>query len=325
MTPAVPSEDEVLSWFDTLSNWGRWGRDDELGTLNHISPAARIAAAGLVRTGVTVSCAWDIGGSPSADQPTGPMGPPRRYMLATGQGLRDEHRITPPGREHDRAAGAAEYLGLVYHGHTVTHLDGLSHIFWDGRMYNGKPAELVTSAFGATAHAITAARAGIVTRGVLIDVPAVRGVDWLEPGDAVFPADLEAAERRAGVIVGAGDALVLRTGYGRKVREKGPDDVAAVGRAGWHAACLPWLHERGVSVIACDTAQDAIPSGYPRLRNPIHAIGIVAMGLWLNDNCDLEALASMCTELGRWEFLYTLAPLAWTGATGSPANPLATF
>jgi kynurenine formamidase len=213
----------------------------------------------------------------------------------------------------------------VYHGHTVTHIDGLSHIFWDGRMYNGKPAELVTSTFGATHHDITALHDGVITRGVLLDVAGARGGDWLEPGEAVFPSDLEEAEGHEGVRVEEGDVLLLRTGYGRKVRDRGPDEVAQVGRAGWHASCLPWLHERGVSVIACDTAQDAIPSGYAGLRNPIHAVGIVAMGLWLLDNCDLEALAQTCGGMGRWEFLFTLAPLRWLGATGSPANPLATF
>jgi kynurenine formamidase len=320
LSPNTPSEEEVLSYFDALSNWGRWGDDDQLGTLNLVSPEKRIAAAELVRSGTTVSLAWDIGGSPPADQPW----PPQRFMLATGQGLSDADRVVAPGRA-GRSSGAAEHIGLVYHGHTVTHIDGLSHIFWDGKMYNGRPAELVTSTFGATHHAITALKEGIVTRGVLLDIPVVRGVDWLEPGEAVYPEDLEAAEVREGVIVGEGDVLVLRTGYGKKVRDKGPDDVAAGGRAGWHAACLPWLHARGVAAIACDTAQDAIPSGYTSFRNPIHEVGIVAMGLWLIDNCDLEALATICTDSGRWAFFFTLAPLRWVGATGSPANPLATF
>jgi kynurenine formamidase len=141
----------------------------------------------------------------------------------------------------------------------------------------------------------------------------------------VFPEDLEETEGRQGVRVDEGDVLLLRTGYGRKVREKGPDDVARDGRAGWHAACLPWLHERGVAMIACDTAQDAQPSGYANIRSPIHAVGIVAMGLWLLDNCDLEALADTCSASGRFEFMFTLAPLRWVGATGSPANPFATF
>jgi kynurenine formamidase len=317
---SVPSEDEVLSYFDTLSNWGRWGNDDELGTLNLVSPAKRITASQLVRVGQTVSCAWDIGGEPAITY----HGAVQRLMLQTGQGLGDAHRVVQPDRA-GRSAGAGEYLGIVYHGYTVTHVDGLCHIFWDGRMYNGRPAELVTASWGATQQAITALKDGVQTRGVLLDVASLREVSWLEPGEAVFPSDLEEAEQRAGVRVDEGDVVLLRTGYGRKRHEQGPDDVATVGRAGWHASCLPWFRERGVAMIACDTAQDAIPSGYPQLRDPIHAVGIVAMGLWLIDNCDLETLAETCTRLGRCEFLFTLAPLRWVGATGSPANPLATF
>jgi kynurenine formamidase len=317
---SVPTEDEVLQYFDSLSNWGRWGSDDELGTLNLVSPVKRIAAAELVRVGITVSCAWDVGGPTAISQ----QGAVHRMMLATGQGIGDADRVVQPGRE-GRSSGAGEYLGIVYHGYTVTHVDGLCHVFWDGRMYNGKPAELVTASFGATHHGITALQDGVQTRGVLLDVAAVRDVPWLEPGEAVFPSDLEEAEQRAGVRVDEGDVLLLRTGYGRKRHEQGPDDVATLGRAGWHASCLPWLHERGVAMIACDTAQDAQPSGYVALRDPIHAVGIVAMGLWLIDNCDLETLAETCTRLGRWEFLFTLAPLRWVGATGSPANPIATF
>ncbi|HYZ93563.1 MAG TPA: cyclase family protein [Actinomycetota bacterium] len=317
---AVPSEDEVLTYFDTLSNWGRWGTDDQLGTLNLVTPAKRMAATQLVRVGTTVSCAWDVGGQNAITY----QGAVQRLMLQTGQGIDDAHRVVQPDRR-GRSAGAGEYLGIVYHGYTVTHVDGLCHIFWDGKMYNDKPAELVTASWGATHQDIAVLRDGVQTRGVLLDIAALRDVPWLEPGDAVFPSDLEEAEHRAGVRVDEGDVLLLRTGYGRKRHQHGPDDVASVGRAGWHASCLPWLHERGVAMIACDTAQDAIPSGYPNLRDPIHAIGIVAMGLWLIDNCDLEALGQSCESLGRSEFLFTLAPLRWIGATGSPANPIATF
>lgn len=318
----APTEADVLAYFEELSNWGRWGEDDALGTVNLVTPAKRVEAAGLVTEGITVSCAWDIDTAPRVDQS---FGPPHRFMIATGQGLADPHRVARRPEGDERSAGAAEYLGLVYHGYSVTHVDALSHIFWDGRMYNDRPAELVTSPFGATEHAVTALRDGVLTRGVLLDVAALRDVPWLEPGDAVTPEELEGAEERQGVRVAEGDALVLRTGYGRKVRERGPDDVGRVGRAGWHASCLPWLHERGVALIGCDTAQDAIPSGYEAVRNPIHAVGITAMGLWLLDNCDLEALATTCERLGRWAFHFTLAPLRWTGTTGSPTNPIATF
>src|SRR5688572_25881589 len=228
MARDIPTEAEVLGWYTSLSNWGRWGDDDQLGTLNLVTPEKRIAATQLVRVGTTVSCAWDIGGSPVADQP---FGPPSRFMVATGQGLGDAHRVTAPWRAGDRSAGAMEHLGLVYHGHTVTHVDGLSHIFWDGKMYNGKPAELVTSMLGATHHAITALHEGVITRGVLLDVAKVRGVDWLEPGEAVHPEDLDACETAGGMRVEEGDVVIMRTGYGRKVRDRGPDDVARVGRA----------------------------------------------------------------------------------------------
>lgn len=192
-------------------------------------------------------------------------------------------------------------------------------------MYNGVDASRVTVRAGATHHAMDALESGVVTRGVLLDVAASRGVHWLEPGEGVFPNDLEAAQRAQGVQVGPGDAVLLRTGYGRRKREHGPDDTVRIGRAGWHAACLPWLHERDVALIGCDTAQDVHPSGYPALRSPVHAVGIVAMGLWLLDNCDLEPLARACGERSRHEFLFSLAPLRIAGATGSPVNPIALF
>jgi kynurenine formamidase len=301
----APKEDEVLSYFDALSNWGRWGPDDELGTLNFVTPAKRIAAAQLVRVGETVSCAWDIGGAAAMSPPA------QRFMLATGEG--------------PAATGAGDYLGVAYHGYTVTHIDGLSHVFWNGCTYGGRASSVVSSGAGATQLGIETLFGGVVTRGVLLDVARQRGVDWLEPGDSVDPDDLERCEAEHGVRVDSGDVLLLRTGYGRKIRERGRDDVGAVGRAGWHASCLPWLHAREVAAIACDTAQDATPSGYERLRSPIHSVGIAAMGLWLIDNCDLEPLSATCDRLGRWEFLFGLAPLRWVGATGSPANPLAIF
>jgi kynurenine formamidase len=304
----LPTEDDVLSYFDALSNWGRWGDDDELGTLNLISPEKRIAAAQLVRVGEAVSCAWEVGGRNAMTPPA------QRFMLATG----DQNHF-------DGSSGAGDYLGVAYHGYVVTHIDALSHVFWDGKMYGGHSSELVTSSFGATKQGIETLSGGVVTRGVLLDVAKLRGKDWLEPGESVSPSDLEACEAEQGVLVDEGDVLLMRTGYARKVRERGRDDVATVGRAGWHAACLPWFRERGIAAIGCDTAQDAMPSGYDKVRSPIHSVGIVAMGLWLIDNCDLEALADCCSRLGRYEFLFTLAPLRWVGATGSPANPLATF
>lgn len=308
--PKPPTEAEVLGYFESLSNWNRWGADDELGALNHITPDTRRAAAALVREGLSVSCAWDIETAPRADQL---FGAPQRYMLATG---RDPLAV-------GRGGAALEVTSFAFHGVTITHLDGLSHIFWDGAMYNGKPAELVTAAEGARHHAVTAFRDGIVTRGVLMDVPALDGRPWLDAGEGVFPEHLEAAEARQGVRVRAGDAVLLRTGKGRILREEDARPPRSAG--GWHAASLPWLHERGAAIIGADTAQEAGGPGYDALPMPVHLIAIAAMGMPLIDNCDLEALAETCERLNRWEFFLCVQPLRLQGGTGGAVNPIAVF
>ncbi len=319
-----PTEEELLGYFTRLSNWGRWGPGDSLGTVNHISDEHRARAAGLIRSGVVVSCARPITPGPSADD--GPEGiAPHRFMLRTGQGLADPGRVPRDGiAPGDRQEGAAEYLGYAAHGYRITHLDGLSHIFWDRMMYNARPAERVSAHRGATEHDITAVRGGIVTRGILVDAARYRGVPWLNPGDGVTDAELRAILSATGITVGQGDALLLRTGYGRKRREQGADAPAA-GLPGWHASCLPSLHGWGVSVLGADSAQDVVPSGYPAVRLPVHAVGIVAMGMPLLDNADLEDLARQCEQHRRWEFFFTLAPLPVTGSTSSAVNPLAIF
>jgi kynurenine formamidase len=316
-TSATPTEAEVLGYFSTLSNWGRWGAEDQLGTLNLVTPAKRKAAAALVQEGITVSCAWDIETTP---QPDHAMGTPQRFMVASGDGVNDPERPAA-----GRLAGALEFIGMVYHGYALTHVDGLCHIFWDGKLYNGQSANRVTTGAGATHHAITVLRDGVMTRGVLLDIAASKNVPWLEPGYGVGPDDLEAAERRQGLKVEEGDVVLLRTGYGRKKREQGRDPLPTVPFAGWHAAALPWLRERGVAMIGCDTAQDMHPAPYPAVPLPVHAVGIVAMGLWLIDNCNLEELGATCERLKRWSFQFVLAPLRMTGGTGSPANPIAVF
>jgi kynurenine formamidase len=320
---ALPTEEDVLRYFDELSNWGRWGDDDRLGTLNLITAAKRVEAARLVQDGTVVSLSWDLD---THLQPEHTSGAPQRYFLTTGQGLRDEHRVMPPGiHPGDRQAGALEYIGMIFHGFSVTHLDALSHIFWDGKMYNGRPAEAVSSSAGATEHDVTGVRGGIITRGILVDAAAHRGVDWLEPGESVPGDELEAILRATGVDVEEGDALLLRTGYGARKLQQGPDAVMERGRAGWHASCLPVFHELGISLIGADTAQDVIPSGYPGVRIPIHSVGIVAMGLYLLDNCNLEGLAEQCRASGRNAFELILSAIPFVGATGSPVNPLAVF
>jgi kynurenine formamidase len=233
-------------------------------------------------------------------------------MLRTGEGLAS----TP------RQASVAEYVGIVAHGHSVTHLDALSHMFWDRKMYNGEPAHAVTAGGGACKHAVTSARQGIVTRGVLVDVPRHRDVRWLEAGESVEASEVAQILVACGIEPESGDAVLLRTGYGRKRVEVGPDRFDE-GRPGWGVSCLPWFHDAGIALIGSDTAQEVIPSRYAQMPLPIHAVGITAMGLWLLDNCDLETLSVVCAEHATWEFQFVVAPLPLAGATGSPVNPLA--
>lgn len=313
---AVPTPDEVLGYFDTLSNWGRWGPDDDRGTLNLVTPDVVRAAVATVTEGVAVSCALDIVAEPQPDEIAGT---PQRLMLVTGE------PPDPRDPPRSRGWGPMEYLGLAFHGFTVTHLDALSHGVWEGTLYNGRPASSVTARSGALEQSVLAARDGITTRGVVLDVAAVRGVPWMAGGEGVFPEDLEAAERRQGVTVRPGDAVLLRTGYGARRRALGHEDMLASGQPGWHAACLPWIRERGVALIASDTSQEVVPSGYERPDLPVHRVGIVAMGLWLLDNADLEDATEWCRRLGRWELLFTTGPLRVDGGTGSPVNPLAVF
>jgi kynurenine formamidase len=209
---------------------------------------------------------------------------------------------------------------MKFHGRAVTHLDALSHCFWDGRLYGDIPAATVTSFAGATRHDVRAAADGIVGRGVLLDATVVRDGP-LEPGEALSAADLDAIEAAEGVRVEAGDIVLVRTGHDlRRIARANPD---LPGCPGLSPDCLPWLHARDVSVLGSDGANDVDPVPYETISRPIHAVGIVAMGLWLLDNLRLDQLARSCRADGRHRFLFQLAPLRIRGATGSPANPIA--
>ena len=321
--PVIPTEQEVLGYFEKLSNWGRWGADDELGTLNLVTPECRRRAAALVQEGESVSCSWDI---TTWRVPGEMFDPPERHMHAPGP--------TEPNPNR-RMGGCLERVSLTFHGWTLTHLDSLCHVFWDAGMYNGKPASLVTMEDGATVHSVIPAKSGVVTRGVLLDVAAARGVQWLEPGEGFFPEDLVAAENRQGVRVEEGDAVLVRTGYGKRKREvptdplhDGPvvDGKPTWGAPGPHVACATFAHERGVAIWGSDTGNDLFPSGYPAHMGEIfHAVAQPALGLWLIDNCDLEAVTATAERLRRWEFQFVLSALPFVGGTGSPVNPLAIF
>ena len=307
----APTTAELDSLFTTLSNWGRWGPDDELGTLNHLTPARRAHAATLVVEGVSVSLAHDLGTTPSSEVPF----PAHHHMLASGD-ARENTGI--PGYEASR-----DYVGTQVHGLGITHVDALCHMFVRGQMYNGRPASDVRSD-GARTNTVMAFAEGVVGRGVLLDLVAARDGEPLPDAAVITRDELEAAERALGVVVGPGDILCIATGRDARRDAAGGALDPGRGMAGLHPDCLPFLHEREIAVLGSDGISDPMPGlGIPEWIFPVHQIGIVGLGLPLIDNLHLGRLAARCATAGRYEFLFTLGTLRIVGGTGCPANPIA--
>lgn len=296
------SEAEVMAIVDSCSNAGRWGPDDELGTLNYITADHRRRASTLVVEGECVSLGKDLDFEQNAVNPR-----PAWHVMHL---------------EVERPYATADSLHLQVHGLATTHLDALGHMFFEGRGYNGSWQHDVVTNAGLLRTSIHAMRAGIFSRGVLLDVAAAVGREWLEPGDEVTPQLLRRAEEQAGVDVGTGDVVVVHTGLERREALLGPEDPSL--RAGLSVSCLPWLHERRVAVYTGDCIE-RLPQPYPRFELPLHQIGIASMGLVLLDCPRLSDLLEACGRLRRADFLFTVAPLRVRGGTGSPVNPLALF
>ena len=316
ITRQIPTETDVLKMLDSLSNWNRWGADDQLGTLNFITPDKRKRAAALVKEGVSVSCSRPISTEITADTGFQPM----RFMVDSGEG-----RDTAQSRADPRAARAppssSAWSSTATRSPTSTHRPTTSGT---GRMYNGRSCNLITSREGAQVEAVDLLRDGVVSRGVLLDVAAVKG-RWLDAGEGVMPEDLEAAEKAQGVRVEPGDILLVRTGYYGRRRAEGARNPGKDGSPAVHVASLPWIRERSVAMLGTDTHNDVSPLPYPRIGNALHVVSLVAMGMWLIDNGNLEELAQACARYRRWEFMLTLAPLVLERVTGSPTNPIALF
>ena len=314
MTVSWPSQDDLLKWLDSdLNNWGRWGEDDQKGTLNHLSKEKTLQALSLVTEGQTVSCARQVEFTAAADVPK----PPQHYMVSAGDNYRK-------GEGVDRQV-AMDYFGLIFHGHTVTHIDSLAHFFWDGQTFNGRPSSVVSTTEGATEFDVMAASEGIVTKGVLVDAPLVRGVEYIERGDGVGISDIEGAEQKHGVRLERGDVLLMRTGQLGRREVTGPVDTWVGGSSGPSPEILPLLHEREIAVMGSDTGNDIVPNPYQRFSNPVHQVGIVGLGLWILDNAWLDDLAEACRQRGKWEFLISILPLKLPTVTGSPVNPVVVF
>jgi kynurenine formamidase len=301
---------EFEAMFEAVKNWDRWGRDDERGTLNFITPAHVARAAALVRSGRTVSMAIPINTVSGPDN----QNPAIHYM----------------SQLHDWDIGsgslrfATDFLGMNFHGDCHTHIDALCHIAYGGELYGGRPASSVTSR-GAQSLDIDTYATGVVGRGVLLDVPRFRGVPWLEPGEAVNREELEEVERAQGVRLEEGDILVFRTGHHRRRLERGAWDngYTGEGKAGLHVDAVPWMHERRIAAFLPDGDGETVPSTVEGVLYPIHPLQVTAMGMVVSDSLQLEDLARACEEEQRWEFMVVATALRLPGGTGSPFNPIA--
>jgi kynurenine formamidase len=304
--PMTRPEFEAL--FRQVDNAGRWGSQDERGTLNLITSDVRRAAAAEVRTGITVSLAREM----VHGEPEGGLGPITVEVQVASDSLL--------GPSDGSVVWAVENTSLMYHGWVYTHVDALSHMAYLGRGYNDAPATHAPPA-GQRRNSVASMRDGVITRGVLVDLPALRRVAFVAPGGAITASDLEAWERRTGVRIGPGDIVLVRSG-----RWSAPALAANVERsAGIHPTTAAWLHARGVAALGDESGTETWPTAVAGISSPLHVLALVAMGMPLIENLDLEELARQATEQKRWTFLLVLAPLNVRGATGSPVNPVAVF
>ena len=307
--PPMETEADFHRAMDELSNWGRWGDEDELGAANLITPEKRKEAASLVQEGIVVSLAHDVNQEPAVD--------------ASAVLTREVLRVSPTG-----ASDRYEYSGS-YHGTIHSHLDALDcHIMYEGSGYNGVTYQEVEAVGGCPRGDINAHKDGILTRGVLFDATLLPGRatadGWLEPGTAINYEDLLAMEEIQGVRVEPGDVILLYTGRWKRREALGAWPTSE-GVAGYHADVAYFLQERGVAMIGHDMWNDVAPSGIPNVFLPLHSLALVSLGVSIFDNLDFGRVAEVAKDLGRYSFMFTAAPLRIEMGMGSPVNPLATF
>jgi kynurenine formamidase len=304
-------KDELRALGRRVSNWGRWGAEDERGTVNLITPEKLRQAAACIRRGAIFSLALPLGVDGPQFGQAGRVNP-LHLMTATN---------SPMSADPDGVRYADDFIMMPLQ--CATQWDSLAHVHYGGQLYNGHAVTTVTAA-GAERNGIDKQRAGIVSRGVLLDVARAEGVERLAPGQVLTPTDLEAAERRQGVRVATGDVLLVRTGHMLVFTRDGDRVTYMKQMPGLGTACIEWLHAREVAAVATDTNMvEVYPLEDPATMLPLHTIGIRDMGLTLGEMFDLEALAADSANDGVWECFFAAAPLPVTGGVGSPINPLA--
>ena len=289
--PVLEGDAVIQAQLSELSNWNRWGPSDEKGTVNFVTPEKVIQAARLIKTGQTVSLA-------------------RQTSIAETEGVREGKYEMQRGKY-----GSRDYVGAVWHGFAVTHLDGLCHVFADTtQMYNGYPVDHLTAKGAEKLGLEKLATEGIVGRGILIDAGQFLE---LELGQALMPEDLDKVLAKEGVDMQSGDILFVRTGFGSaNTRTK---------RTGLHPSCIAWARDKEISLLGSDGDNDPHPIPFQRWASPFHTIGIPYLGLPLIDNADLDSLSQLCRKENRYSFFVTIAPWRLQGTTSCPINPIAIF
>ncbi len=304
--------DYVREMGKKLSNWGRWGPDDELGTINFITADKVIEAGRCIRKGSVFSLAIPFDAK-------GPQLPGQSRFNPIHTMLRDGGDVAL-----GVAAGTDDAVFMPLQ--CATQWDSLAHIFFEGKMYNNRGPEWVTSTDGAKKNSITAMAGKLCSRGVLLDIARYKGVDWLQPGQAIYTEDLDGCAARQGVQVGRGDIVLIRTGQMAEVKARGSwGDYAGGPAPGLSVTTAEWFYRKEIAAYCTDTwGTEVIPNETEGERmQPLHRILIVHTGMLLGEILDLEALATDCAEDGIYEFLFCSPALPITGAVGSPINPYA--
>ena len=303
--PQTVAEYEKI--FKEISNWGRWGKDDQLGAMNLVTDAKRKQAASLVKTGIAVSMGHNLITENVADM-----------------------------QNPFELSGGGSTFKYGFHSTTHSHLDAICQFDYKGQLFNGAQIKDTKGPKGCSTLGVEALKDGLTTRGILMDIPRLRGVKYLEPGTGVYPADLEAWEKKTGVKVGPGDAVFLRTGRWARRLEKGPWQLYPAppgeGEAGYHSSTPQWFRKRDVAIVGADVSNDVTPHNDVAEEvlkvtrgMPVHSLVIVALGGIIVDALDLEAVGEMCAKLNRWEFMVVGAPPRVVGGTGSLINLTAIF
>ena len=316
-----PSIETVRELSARYTNWGRWGPDDQLGTLNFNTPEHILAAAALIRTGRSISLQIPL----DEDGPQRGSGRFNPIHLMRHDGNDADSDLFRQQRWGDRDPyfrGADDII--IFPLQCSTQWDALSHVFFEGKMYNGYPAGFVTSG-GAFKNDVSVAKDRTVGRGVLLDIPRAKGLPFLQPGYAITRADLEQATEMVGVSVGRGDFVLVRTGHIAQTRQQGGwGDYAGGNAPGLGLDSVSWVYDHEVAGVATDTwGMEVRPNEAQDVFQPLHIIFIVHMGLWVGEIWDLDPLAAACAEEGRYEFFLSAQPLVVSRAVGSCLNPVA--